>query len=162
MVSCPTWSKNLGRTLVQMCRSIHVLLSLFSRIFCVRTCAFHFGFKIFVKLHLKLSCLINCTIFPRSSMNKKIKVMCTYKIVKKMSKTLKQKLSNFFWQNSCQKRQKIDNKVIKNCQLKWSDNKHVSTILVTTIWVPRASTCPARALWVEMEFYTDIEINVHF
>ena len=79
-----------------------------------------------------------------------------------MSKTLKQKLSKFFWQNSCQKRQKIGKKVIKNCQLKWSDNKHVSTILVTTIWVPRASTCPARALWVEMEFYTDIEINVHF
>ena len=79
-----------------------------------------------------------------------------------MSKTLKQKLSKIFWQNSCQKRQKIDKKVIKNCQLKWSDNKQVSTILVTTIWVPRASTYPKRVLWVEMEFYTDIEINVHF
>ena len=80
---------------VQMCRSIHVLLSLFSRIFCVRTCALHFGFKFFVKLHLKLSCLINCTIFPRSSMNKKIKGMYLQNCQKNV-KNIETKIGKFF------------------------------------------------------------------
>ena len=115
----------------------------------------------------KFSSPTNSTIYFHSSINNKIKgtsIQSSLRVsnfekwhnISQKCQNIDTKIGKNFWQHSCQKRQKIDKKVIKNCQHKWSNIKQVSTIFATTIWVPRAFTCLARALCVETEFSTDI------